>query len=769
MNSYHKEKDLSEKQFLECFRYNDVFLFEQIYSYNCTKFEFNHYVELAIENDASSILQLLLDFSQYKISNSLPHSLSYCIEMSSMECFTKLLFTNDFDPNDKNSFLLKVAIICGEVEMLKLMLSNRRTIINPKELEEAFYKAARSDHYMMVKFLMRKQIILEPEKDDNQALRQAVYNNSIDTALVLLYDEYVSFDEEMFLCAVEQECLPLVIAFLDDGRVNPNFNGNQLLDYAIKTEYVDIFQAIYYDYRVDPSDNESHSLSVAVECGNDYAIKTLLKDKRIDVNANGLTALSYAIETSNLEIVNLVLNTSQRLYYNSQSLFNYSIELGNYDIFLALFNSHHIIKNYDENKALVLSCHYSNYEIFKKLYNHAEVSATIECLIEVCENNCIEIFDELIKDTNLNITESENDAFITAANNENLYMFTELLNTKEVDISDQENKALMDASTSNNINITKALLESDKLKDINLNEILFKTAKSMCFDTLDLLMVDHRTNPFSTDFNESILTFPAVCGNIDFVKKILNYKTNEKIDTLHPLYAACLNDHFEIFDLIMQDKRYSYKLTEDNDILSIILKRENNFKYAELFLNETKFNYNQDLIENNRYSQLSLKYPDYRVFRLLVDHTKFNFTRYHEDLLHTAISTKNTDIIKYLFNNLPKKPDIDLLLQCAIYGNTETFSALINKYDLNADYQEAFLISAGNGNLNIVNLCLEKDCVVPELLNNQAVKKAFYSKHINVYRRLFNIPQVKKSLLKSETRIYEQISKEMLNEAIKNF
>jgi hypothetical protein len=776
MKSYN-EIEYTQKDVKEIMKTDNIYSFKDFYiqcelENSKNNQNFNYFIESSIINHAYSIFQFLLKVAMFDDIKIYPYILESAIESSNLEALSQLLFTNKFDINAKDSILLRKSIAFGQLKMVKLILSNRNTIVEEEKLEEAFYVAVKDDKFDVVKYLIDTNIIA-PEMNDNYALRETIYNNCFNTTYTLLNNYYVTPDEEMFLCAVDNGCIENVTLLLEDCRIEPDFDNNASIKVAIKEGYMEIFHLLYADSRIDLSDDSS-ALSVALASENEIVIKILLRNDSININIDDNYALNYSVETANFEILELILNSKQTLDYSSgDSLWN-SIEYGNSAIFDLLLQSNKIDNTYDNNKALTIACEKDNIYFFNKLYKCEDTEANIDCLLNACSNENIEIFDILINDENIDICDYDNELFIYACSGNNDYMIETLLAREEISISTQNNKALVFLAKNKNYKIIKKMLKDTRLENINIDEALYNSAKMADFDSLSLLIDDERTNPFNPNLKEDIINLVVQQNNIELTQKLLNYKTNDFVDNSNALMSALHKSNYDLFKILFDDNRFSQNVDKLNDFVKYTLihfDKNESVKYMKLVFSNKKLSFT-DYTREECYSRLAIQKSCLESFKIIYNSKTHNIEN-NSYLLEESISCDNNDIFDFLFNLVNKNKIRHISLMKAVNNNNvHAFKKLIEEKELKIteNKNKAIISVIEKGSMELLLYCLniEKDLDFT-INNNEAIRKSYYNGHLKISRILFNKKNVKKLLIKNDKRIYDSLSKSFLHEAIGNF
>ena len=122
----------------------------------------------------------------------------------------------------------------------------------------------------------------------------------------------------------------VVVTLLEDGRVDPGWNGGSPILAAVKAGFIHVIRLLLEDERVDPAVDNNGAIRLAAQHGRTEVVQVLLGDARVDPAADNDYAIGAAAEGGHVDVVRLLL-ADARVNPGSN---------GDYAIFLAAHNGH---------------------------------------------------------------------------------------------------------------------------------------------------------------------------------------------------------------------------------------------------------------------------------------------------------------------------------------------------------------------------------------------------------------------------------------------
>jgi len=188
-------------------------------------------------------------------------------------------------------------------------------------MERKLVKSARDGDLNEVRLLMIEGV--DPSNQDNHAIKLAVVNGHIQVVKLLLPDLRVNPAAEDNYCiriASAKGYTDIVELLLQDDRVDPSAKDNYAITIASEKGYIDIVGLLLQDPRVDPSDNNNSAIRAASSKGRLGVVRLLLQDARVDPSDNNNAAILEAIFHKRWNVVRLLaqnqgIDNDQELFY----------------------------------------------------------------------------------------------------------------------------------------------------------------------------------------------------------------------------------------------------------------------------------------------------------------------------------------------------------------------------------------------------------------------------------------------------------------------
>lgn len=150
-------------------------------------------------------------------------------------------------------------------------------------------------------------IIKDPSLYGNYAILWAGETDQLNLVKRLLNDPRVDptdNNNNLFVISVLKNRINLVELLLKDPRINPGCGDNLSIYTATVQGSFEMVELLLQDPRVDPSDDDNHTIRVATHL---RIVSLLLKDPRVDPSARNNQALKRACKNGYVELVKLLL------------------------------------------------------------------------------------------------------------------------------------------------------------------------------------------------------------------------------------------------------------------------------------------------------------------------------------------------------------------------------------------------------------------------------------------------------------------------------
>ncbi|HZZ64976.1 MAG TPA: ankyrin repeat domain-containing protein [Candidatus Baltobacteraceae bacterium] len=214
------------------------------------------------------------------------------------------------DPATENSRALQIAAANGHVEIVDMLLEDRRA--EPAALESVALRwAVENGHTVIVHALLRDGRA-DPGANDCIAFGIAAGKGYTDIVHVMLRDPRVdpaAFGSTALWLAAENGHTEVVRMLLDNGCADPN---GALYAAAIKG-HVAIVRALLADPRTDPADENSRSLYEAAYYGQTETVLALLEDGRAEPADLDHFAILSAMQDGYTDIVRALLRDGRAI------------------------------------------------------------------------------------------------------------------------------------------------------------------------------------------------------------------------------------------------------------------------------------------------------------------------------------------------------------------------------------------------------------------------------------------------------------------------
>lgn len=244
----------------------------------------------------------------------------------------------------------------ANVPMLKCLLASPR--IDPTS-RATFRKVCRKGRVEVLKVLLADvRVFVAMAKED--PLTDAVVCSKLEIVELLLAQNIFEFNgNDLLEIAIKRGHMEITQLLLADPRVSILFNGRNLLRIAIQYgSTLDILKMLVKDPRVDP---DGYTLITAIRCEQPCVAKLLLTDPRVDPRVNNYSALRIAVGRDEVEIVKLLLDDPRvdPSYFNNAALKS-AVSLMHTDCIILLLNDPRVDPSVDDNAALkyIVSQHF---------------------------------------------------------------------------------------------------------------------------------------------------------------------------------------------------------------------------------------------------------------------------------------------------------------------------------------------------------------------------------------------------------------------------
>lgn len=187
------------------------------------------------------------------------------------------------DLASNGSKLLEYAIINGDTEVIKLLLTNPH--INPHSPNYyAIIDAAQYCSPDIIKLLLDDPRV-DPTIDDNHSIRKASFHDKFENVELLLKDPRVdpsSLDCRSFRNACIYGYVNIVKLLLTDSRINPSVLENEALIQASSKGHIKIIELLFADPRFNATNEHYKNALNHASFGKHTEVVKLLNQKIID-------------------------------------------------------------------------------------------------------------------------------------------------------------------------------------------------------------------------------------------------------------------------------------------------------------------------------------------------------------------------------------------------------------------------------------------------------------------------------------------------------
>jgi ankyrin repeat protein len=502
--------------------------------------------------------------------------------------------------NQDGFFPLHMAVRQGNMEIVKLLLSQSGIMINPKDNKKNTPLAiAKEMQYAEIeKLLVSHQklfldIVLKDEKQVKELLKSGVNPNQVNndgkTPLMIAVEKGYTNILKLLLekganaglandagintlhCAAQSGHLDIVELLLENGAdINKaSKNGATPLHFASIKGYYDI-TALLLNKVVNPSyrDNEGRTaLHFAVDKGDTDIVKLLL-DKSVDPNLadkKGNTALSLAVVSNNTKLVELLLEQKsiEVNYTNPEGSTAFHLACSKSDVSLVrLFlekGADVTLANKSGSQPLHAACQNSNAAVVELLLATKKVDVNtftkdgLTPLHIACGFRNAAVVNLLLQ--------NNADIFSQDRNKQTALMLAKQINNQKI-VTILENKiaalvAFFKAATEGDIkSLTKAINDGIHLDAQDANGVtpLLLACQSGHTAVVQAL-IENRANISIVNKNGGYaLHFAAQNGHLDIVKLLLGKGANISIANKqggNALHLAAQNGHLDIVKLLL--------------------------------------------------------------------------------------------------------------------------------------------------------------------------------------------------------------------------
>ncbi|KAJ3308563.1 hypothetical protein HDV04_001150 [Boothiomyces sp. JEL0838] len=459
---------------------------------NDSRVEVDGCLKLAVDVGNIDIVQMLMEHSYYKQSNSVVKELgnsnpALCpfenvdenkkvatpFRQKKLEETPKYPTSPsgesemNFSEKEKDSALL-LAIKKSDEHIFNLLLSDPS--INPSLSNNAPIRAAINAQNMEMVTKLLQDSRVDPSEYSNYCLYLAIKLKNINILTILLKHPKVNpmfMENNAISLAVQSENIEILIALLHDGRADPTALNQYPLKLAVMRQLPNFVSVLLKDNRVDPCIDSSFSLCEAVRLQNIEIVDMLLKDGRANPNDNGQYCIMEACKSGNLDIVKLLV-ADERVdpVCNDNAPIRFAVESGNFELveyFLQLPNVDPSASNQD---AIHSSIVIGNYDIFKLLLQDKRVDPSQredESLINAVARNSIQIVQSLLDDPRISIELDDYYTFRLAIQLQNVEIVKMFLMCPTLDPNADDSFALRYICFVGNREILKLLLADARL------------------------------------------------------------------------------------------------------------------------------------------------------------------------------------------------------------------------------------------------------------------------------------------------------------------
>jgi ankyrin repeat protein len=130
--------------------------------------------------------------------------------------------------------------------------------------------------------------------------------------------------QEEFQKAIEENNIKLVCELVQEGKIDPENNGNEALRTAAKYGFVDIVELLF-KVGVKPVFGGNCTIRIAAFYGNIKLIEFLLKESRVDPSDCGNESICFAYKKKYTDIVELLWSSQtvkDTLKYDNTKIYN---------------------------------------------------------------------------------------------------------------------------------------------------------------------------------------------------------------------------------------------------------------------------------------------------------------------------------------------------------------------------------------------------------------------------------------------------------------
>lgn len=242
------------------------------------------------------------------------------IERHNIPVIKKLLEIPNFDPYQGRPRALDEAVKEGNCGVIKVLLENKK--IQLKFPNEKFFEMCIQWKMVKILELALKYDFVRPDVSFNMC--GSIWGSSRFTTCLRGSSCSDSCFTTCFCSACSSGNLDIVKLFLNDKRVNPNFQNGIALELASRNRHISVVKLLLDDGRIDVNYNNYQCFINAICSGCETMIDLFLNDKRIDPSVQDNLAIRKSCYNGLPDIVEKLLKFKN---VDPKSQNNYAIKI----------------------------------------------------------------------------------------------------------------------------------------------------------------------------------------------------------------------------------------------------------------------------------------------------------------------------------------------------------------------------------------------------------------------------------------------------------
>ncbi len=563
-------------------------------------------------------------------------------ETGRFDLVAQLRASKAIDPTFEDHLLIRKASQWGDKDLVKELLDN--PYVDPTaNQDEAIRMACQSGHLSIVRMLLSNPHV-DPTMQDNVCVYYACERGNLPMVRLLLADRsfLITTPHNKGGKGTESYLASPIKTLLERRRVNPSACEDRAFRIACEKGYVDIALELLKDDRLNPGAKDDEGLFKACQNNHTVIVTLLLNNSKVDPIANNYAAIRIAYEKGHFGIVEIFLNSGciLDLTFDNDWLLLTACLKGHLQVVELLLKKFQTLSFHALNLALHNAYAGNHVQVFETLLNDKRFDPTVQgnfLIQDASEKGNIEIVKLLLQDGRA-AKDIPEAAVCKAYENNHMPVFKILLESKNVDPALQDNLLIFEASKKNDIATVRQLLEDPRVHPTDENCALKVAYSNNHVEIFDLLLADKRTDP--TFENNWLLAEAAERNNIKLVNRLLeDPHVIEKGGILEALHRAYNAGNFEIVKILLG------KLSVEE--LQALACKNKYIKLVQLLLEEPNFD---PAYGSNTPIREACKQGLVEIVRLLLQSEKVDPTAENNEPIRMASQFGHVSIVEELLN-----------------------------------------------------------------------------------------------------------------------